>query len=185
MRLTAQIREFEMDKVMLDLGSDANVLRKQTWESMGKQALQWSPIQLRMENQQKIIHMGHLHGVTMDIEGACAIVDFEVIEIVYDNNPYPVLLRIDWEFDVNMVINLKKRNMKFEKKELRVIIFLDPTDGVRYMEPVQDYYEEEDIDQVYNIIAWDEDWINPMVDVRITWEKDNSYNLDSDEELEH
>ena len=32
MRLTAQIGEFEMDEVILDLGSEVNVLTKQTWE---------------------------------------------------------------------------------------------------------------------------------------------------------
>ena len=31
MRLTAQIGEFEMDEVILDLGSEVNVLTKQTW----------------------------------------------------------------------------------------------------------------------------------------------------------
>ena len=60
MRLTAQIGEFEMDQVILDLGSNANVLPKQTWECMGRPTLQWSPIQLRMVNQQKIFPMGRL-----------------------------------------------------------------------------------------------------------------------------
>jgi len=46
MRLIKQIDEYEMDQVILDLGSNANVLPKQTWEHMGKPALQWSPIQL-------------------------------------------------------------------------------------------------------------------------------------------
>ena len=40
MQLTVQIGEYEMDQVILDLGSDANVLAKQTWERMGKLALQ-------------------------------------------------------------------------------------------------------------------------------------------------
>jgi len=39
MRLTAQIGEYEMDQVILDLRSDANVLPKQTWEHMGRPAL--------------------------------------------------------------------------------------------------------------------------------------------------
>ena len=51
MRLTMQIGDYEMDQVILDLGSDANILPKQTWERMGRPALQWSPIQLRMANQ--------------------------------------------------------------------------------------------------------------------------------------
>ena len=58
MRPTAQIGDYEMDQVILDLGFDANFLRKQAWERIGRPTLQWSPIQLRMTNQQKIIPMG-------------------------------------------------------------------------------------------------------------------------------
>ena len=39
MRLTAQIGEYEMDQVILDMGSNANVLPKQTWERMGRPVL--------------------------------------------------------------------------------------------------------------------------------------------------
>jgi len=38
-------------------------------------------------NQQKIIPMGRLQGITMDIEGVSALAEFEVIEIFDDNNP--------------------------------------------------------------------------------------------------
>lgn len=62
---------------------------------MGKSVQQWSPIQLQMVNQQKIIPMGCLHGVTVDIKGGCAIANFEVIEIVDESNPYSALLGID------------------------------------------------------------------------------------------
>ena len=51
MRLTAQVGEFEMDEVILDLGSDVNVLTKQTWEQMGSPKLTRSPIHLRLANQ--------------------------------------------------------------------------------------------------------------------------------------
>jgi len=44
MRLSAQIGVYEMDQGILDLGSNANVLTKQTWELMGKLKLEWSPI---------------------------------------------------------------------------------------------------------------------------------------------
>lgn len=52
--------------------------------------------------------MGHLYGVTVDIEGARVLADFEVTKIVDDNNHYPTLLGIDWAFDMDAVINLKK-----------------------------------------------------------------------------
>ena len=74
---------------------------------------QWSLIQLRMANQQKILPLGRLQGITVDIEGANVLVDFEVIEIVDDSNPYPSLLGIDWATDMNGVINLKKHKMIF------------------------------------------------------------------------
>jgi len=51
MRLTTQIGEYNMDQVILDLGSDVNILPKQTWELMGKPKLQWSTIQMKMTNQ--------------------------------------------------------------------------------------------------------------------------------------
>jgi len=95
MRLTAQIGEYEMAQVILDLGSNANVLPKQTWERMGRPTLQWFPIQLWMANQQKILPIGRLQWVTVDIESVSALVDFEVIEIVDDRNSYPTLLGID------------------------------------------------------------------------------------------
>lgn len=44
MRLAPQIVEYEMDQIILDLGSDVNVLPQQTWEHMGRPPLQWSPI---------------------------------------------------------------------------------------------------------------------------------------------
>ena len=44
----------------------------------------------------------------MDIEGASVLENFEVIEIVDNNNSYPMLLGFDWATDMNGVINLKK-----------------------------------------------------------------------------
>ena len=90
-----------------------------------------------MENQQKILPMGRLQGITIDIEGASTQMDFEVIEIVEDSSPYPALLGIDCAIDMNGVINLKKRNMIFEKKSLHVVILLDLANGARYTELIQ------------------------------------------------
>ena len=140
-----------MDQVILDLGSNVNVFPKQTWERMGRPALQWYPIQLRMLNQQNIIPMGRLQGVTVDIEGASALADFEVIEIVDDRNPYPALLGIDWEIDMNGVINLKKWTMSFERKSLRVVVPLDHAEGPHYTELVYDFESYDDLDHIYKI----------------------------------
>jgi len=47
-----------------------------------------------MVNQQNTFPMGILQGMTIDIEGASMQEYFEVIEIVDESNPYPMLLGI-------------------------------------------------------------------------------------------
>jgi len=96
MRLTAQIRDYEMEQIVLDIGSDVNVLTKKTREMMGKIGLKWPPVQLRMANQVKVIPLGRLSGVSVDLDGVRSVAEFEVIEIVDDSNPYPKLLGIEW-----------------------------------------------------------------------------------------
>jgi len=113
MWLTTQIGNYEIDQVIMDLGSDANVLPKQTWQRMGEPKLEWSTIQLRMANQQKIILLGRLSKIMVDIAGVKAYADFYVIQIVEDADPYPVLLGLDWAIDMGGIINLKKRSMVF------------------------------------------------------------------------
>ena len=94
--------------MVLDLGSKFNVMMKQTWALMEKPKLIYSPIRLRMANQQAISPFGRLEHVLVDIDGVRTFGDFEVIEIVDDSFPYPALLGIDWAFDNSTIVDLKK-----------------------------------------------------------------------------
>ena len=58
LKMTMQIRDYDMDYIILDLGSYVNILTRQTWESMNKSRLDWSPIQLRLVNQSKVLPIG-------------------------------------------------------------------------------------------------------------------------------
>ncbi len=118
----------------------------------------------------------------MDIEGASTLADFEVIEIVDD--PYPALLGIDWAIDMNGLINLKKHRMIFKKKSLRVVVPLDLVEGSRYTKPVRDDESDDDLDYIYKITTWEQHWVNPTMDGRISWERERSCTSDSDEEIE-
>jgi hypothetical protein len=89
----AQIGEYEIDYVVLDLGSKVNVMMKQTWAMMGKPNLIYSPIRLRMTNHQVVSPFGRLEHVPEDIDGVRTFTDFEVIDIFDDNFPYPTLFR--------------------------------------------------------------------------------------------
>jgi hypothetical protein len=98
-RLNANIGDFNMGDIILDLGSEVNVLPKKTWQCMGEPTLGYSPVQLKLENQHRVLPIGRLKGVTVDLDGVRTKEDFEVIEIVDGTTPYPTLLGLDWEFD--------------------------------------------------------------------------------------
>ena len=97
-----------MDYITLDLGSDVNMLTRQIWESMGNLRLDWSPIQLHLSNQTKVLPIRRLRNVIVDVEDLRTYAEFEVINIVDDTNPYPALLGIDWAIDNQTIIISRK-----------------------------------------------------------------------------
>ena len=50
LNMSVKIGDYDMDYIILELGSDVNILTCQTWEIMSKPPLEWSPIQLRLSN---------------------------------------------------------------------------------------------------------------------------------------
>jgi hypothetical protein len=85
-----------VDNDILDLGYYVNVLPKNTCEMMGKPKLIWSLVQLRLTNKHKIVPIGRLIGIPMNIDGVHSVAHFEVIEIVDDSQPYPTFMRLKW-----------------------------------------------------------------------------------------
>jgi hypothetical protein len=166
---------------MLDLGSDVNILPKKTWEALGKPRLTYSPIQLRMENQYCIFPIGRLENMEIDVAGVKIVVEFEVIEIMGDKDPYPVLLGIDWAYENYAIIDLKKDTMTFEAEGIKVVQPLDPYVGPRYTEPTNNNMEGEDLDQLYTITAGTRnDYINPTADGSVSWRSIQSTDEDSE-----
>jgi len=53
--------------------------------------------------------VGRLEQVELNIDGVKTKAKCEVIKIMDDLDPYPYLLCIDWEFDNNVILNLKQR----------------------------------------------------------------------------
>jgi hypothetical protein len=58
-RLEAQLDDFEIKDVMLDLGSDVNILPKNTWEVPRKLQLVYFPIQLRRKTNTAFFQWEH------------------------------------------------------------------------------------------------------------------------------
>ena len=105
---------------------------------------------MRLANQQRIVPLGRFLSVQIDIDRVRTLADFEVIEIIDDSNPYPALLGIEWAMENAAIINLKKRQMTFEGRDLRVILPLDPSQGKWYTEPPWDEVQNA-LETIYNI----------------------------------
>ena len=87
----------------------------------------------------------------VDIDGVRSLVDFEVIEIIFESNLFPALLGIGWDFDNLEVINLKKKKIKFEGHNIRIIAPLDPSMGPLYTKPIRAEEEAREIDDLYKM----------------------------------
>jgi hypothetical protein len=103
---------------------------------MGEPTLGYSPIQLKLGNQHRVLPIGRLKGVTIYLDGVHTMAYFEVIEIVDATSPYPTLLGLDWAFDNQAIINPKTRKMTFESGKYRVIAPLDISEGERFVEAI-------------------------------------------------
>jgi hypothetical protein len=69
LRLNANIGDFNMGDIILDLGSKFNVLSNNTWEDMGEPTLGFSPIQFNLSNQHRVVLIGRLKGILVDLNG--------------------------------------------------------------------------------------------------------------------
>ena len=129
--------------------------------------------------------MGRLSNVPINLDGVHSLVDFEVIEIIYDSASYPTLLGVDWAFENQAIINLKKKTMSFEGNGIRVIGPLDPALGPRYTELVTVEEEACNIDVVYKMTVVQADYVNPTADGILSWHCESSFISYSEEGLEN
>lgn len=168
--INSQVVGFKIRDTMLDLGSNVNILPRKTWEAMGKPPLKYSSIHLRMVNQYCILPIGRLENVEVDLVGVKTHTKFEMIDIMGDKDPYIVLLGIDWAYENYVVIDLKKEMMIFKVEGIRAIQPLDPYQGPKFTEPVDDKDEPGMLDQPYMLTAGKgEDYINPTTGGFVSW----------------
>ena len=117
----------------------------------------------------------------VNIDVVHSVIDFEVIEIVDDNQPYPTLMGLEWAFDNQAIINLKRQEMIFEVGELKVTTPLDQKEGRQYIELVHG----DEIDHLYNMNARIDDYVNPTIDGVLSWRSISLCTSDSEAGLEN
>ena len=75
--------------------------------------------------------------------------------------------------------------LSFEYDEMRVVAPLDPLEGQRYVEPVFNEGQGDHLDNIYNVTALKEDYINPTADGNLSWRCASSCTSDLGEAIEN
>lgn len=88
--------------------------------------------------------------VEVKLDGVKILVDYEVIEIVDDTDPYKTLFDINWAFENNSILNLINKKILFELETMRLVTPLEPKEGKRYREPIRYDLGTKEIDNLYN-----------------------------------
>jgi hypothetical protein len=146
---------------------------------MGKPRLIYSPIRLRMANQQVVSPFGRLEYVPINIDGIRKFADFEVIEIVDDSFTYTTLLGIDWDFKNSTVVDINKRRMTFEGNGLKFIAPLDPNEGHTYTKPIREEDCTYELENIYKLTSRQHDYINHITDRNLRWRSEIACSSDS------
>jgi hypothetical protein len=180
----ANIGYFNMGDIILDLGYEVNVLPKKTWEAMGEPQLGYSPIQLKLENQHRVVPIGRLKGIPVDLDGVRTMADLEFIYIVDNTSPYPTLLGLDWALDNQDIINFKIRKMKFESAEYKVIATLNPSEGGMYVQPTENILTKY-VNLLHRTIVHQENYIKPTTDGMLIWRSISFCDSNSDTGIEN
>ena len=94
----------------------------------------------------KVLQIGMLSQVPMEVEGLRTYVEFKVIDLVDEKNTYHVLLDIYWVINNQEIINFKKRIMSFEDSKMRVVAPIDPLEWKRYVYPRHNEGQENYLD---------------------------------------
>ena len=68
---------------------------------------------------------------------------------------------------------------------MRVASPINPLEGQRYAEPVYNEGQGDYLDQIYNVTAMQEEYINLTMDGNLSWKSVSSYTSDSGEVLEN
>jgi hypothetical protein len=126
-----------------------------------------------------------MEDVEVNVAGIKMTIDFKVIEIMGDKDPYLYLLGIDWVYDNYVVIDLRRDTMMFEADGYKVVQPLDSYLGPIYTKLVGHNTDLEVLNQLYTITVGTRPcYINPTTNGSVSWRSiqsvDDDLKLDFD-----
>jgi hypothetical protein len=117
----------------------------------------------------------------MNVDEVCSVENFKIIKIMDDSKPYPTMMGLEWGFENQEIINIKRWKMIFKVGYLKVTAPLDPIDGNRYIELARGTK----IEKLYNMTPQMHEYVSPTTNGALSWGRIISCALDLEEGLEH
>ena len=130
-----QINEFLIPRVVLDFGSQVNILTKITLEKLGGPQLVKSDYYLKLVDQGLIEPLGLCRNIEKTIMRISIKIDFKVIEPKEGSKSYLALVDRPWARKMKANISLEKDRIKLKGQGKKVIIPLHPKEGEAWEEP--------------------------------------------------
>ena len=117
-----EIEGYHVRQVVLDFGSQVNIMTRDTWEQIGRPRLYESSIYLKLADQGLIEPIGVWKNVDTMIKGISTKVDFEIIDPKEGSSSFPVLVGRPWGIKMKASISLDKERIKLKWNGQKVIV---------------------------------------------------------------
>ena len=125
-----EIEGYHVQEVVLDFGSQVNIMTRHTWEQLGRPRLYELGIYLKLADQGLIEPIGVWKNVDTTIKGISTKVDFEIIDAKEGSSSFRVLVGRTWGRKMKASISLDKERIKLEGNGQKVIVPIHPSQGV-------------------------------------------------------
>ena len=174
-----EIEGYHVRQVVLDFGSQVNIMTRDTWEQLGRPRLYELGIYLKLADQGLIKPFGVWTNVDMAIKGISNKVDFEIIDPKEGSSSFLALVGRPLGRKMKASICLDKERIKLKGNGQKVIVPIHPSQGEPWIEPID---EEVDIKKLYQIQN-NEDYKEPNVYVELHLGNQDLVGYNSDAEL--
>jgi hypothetical protein len=149
-RVDLEINEVLIKQVVVDFGSQVNILPRETWIRLGRSALAPTLNYLKLVNQRLIEPIGILRNVDTQIMGIPTQVNFEVIDLVNGMSTYVAIVVWPWGRKMKENISLEKDRIELKGDGRKIIIPLDEKEGKPWIESWDEDHEDRCLYQINN-----------------------------------
>ena len=149
-----EIEGYHVRQVVLDFGSQVNIMTRDTWEQLGRPRLNESGIYLKLADQGLIEPIGVWWNVDTTIKGISTKVNFEIIDPKEGSSSFLALVGRPWGRKMKASISLDKERIKLKGNEHKVLVPIFPSQGEPWTEPIDEEFDVQKIYQIQN----DEDY---------------------------